>query len=57
MSGEFNFCQVVIQQDNLALVLFETLNLETDKQLSASGHRRVPGGEGVRGAEQVLRQH
>ena len=30
MSGELNFCQVVIQHDNLALESFETSHLETD---------------------------
>ena len=30
MLGEWIFCQVVIQQDNLALVSFETSHFETD---------------------------
>ena len=30
MSGELNFCQVVIQHDNLALESFETSHLETN---------------------------
>ena len=30
MSGEWIFCQVVIQQDNLAIVSFETSHLEFD---------------------------